>query len=161
MKRTISLLVQNEFGALTRIASLFSGRGYNIESLNVAPTLDGSVSRMTIVSEADNDRVEQIVKQLNKLIHVAKVRDVTSVDAINRVFALIKVNLGKRNRKKLIQLIGAFKAEIIDADDKCSVIEAVLQEGSLKEFLKILEPYGIVEFVSSGNIAIHRGKKIM
>jgi len=159
MKHTISIMVENEFGALARIAGLFSSRGYNIESLSVAPTLDPKVSRMTINTKG-NDRVkEQIIKQLNKLINVIKVKDVTPEGPLHRTLAMIKVNLGKRNREKLRKITQPYFARIIDMDDKCSIIQVVSEEEKVKQLIEELKPYGVMEYISTGTVAMQRGKK--
>lgn len=160
-KHTISILVENEFGVLTRVAGLFSGRGYNIESLAVAPTLDPAVSRMTIVTSGSDQILEQIIKQLNKLINVIKVQDMTAENPINRILALIKVNLTKRNEDKLKKLIKPFDGRITYSDDKCSIVQVVTEEEALAKLIADLQPYGIMEFVSTGNIAIQKGRKVV
>lgn len=160
-KHTLSVLVENEFGVLTRIAGLFSGRGYNIESLCVAPTLDKKFSRMTIVTLASPDVMEQIVKQLNKLVNVLKVQTVADTAAVNRELALIKVNLGKRNQLKLSRLLKPFGAEIVDADERCSVVQIVTDDEGLEKIIEALSPHGIMEYVATGNIALQKGKKVM
>lgn len=161
MKHTISILVENEFGALARIAGLFSGRGYNIESLTVAPTLTPTISRMTIVTIGNDSVIEQIIKQLNKLVNIIKVSDVTSEDHINKVLALIKINLSKKNREKVRNTIKDFDAEIAYMDDKCSIIQVVDEDERVKELVSILTPYGIMEYISTGNIALQKGKKVI
>jgi acetolactate synthase-1/3 small subunit len=161
MKHTISVLVENEFGVLTRIAGLFSGRGYNIESLSVAPTLDASLSRMTIVTSGTDHVMEQIIKQLNKLLNVVKVQDVTSENPINRILGMIKINLTKRNEDKLLKIIKPYDAKIIYSDDKCSIIQAVAEEEALAKLIELVTPYGIMEFISTGNIAMQKGRKVI
>ena len=160
-KHTLSVLVENEFGVLTRIAGLFSGRGYNIESLCVAPTLDKKFSRMTIVTLASPDVMEQIVKQLNKLVNVLKVQTVPETGAVNQELALIKVNLGKRNQAKLLRLTKEFDAKVIDADERCSIVQVVTGDAGLEKIIGVLSPHGIMEYVATGNIALHKGKKVM
>lgn len=159
IKHTISILVENEFGALARIAGLFSGRGYNIETLSVAPTLDETLSRMTIVTTGSPQVIEQIIKQLNKLINVIKVQDITAENPINRILSLIKVNLGKKNQTKLKKILLPYGGEIIYQEEFTSVIQVVEEEDRIHELLEALKPYGIIEFVSTGNIAIQKGKK--
>ena len=159
MKHTISILVENEFGALARIAGLFSGRGFNIESLSVAPSLDHHISRMTITT-VDVD-VEQVIKQLNKLISVIKVQDVTGEDTLTRTLSMIKVNLSRRNHKKLQSLMQGYDARVVDSDDRCSVVQVVEDDERLKAVLESLKPYGIIEFVSTGALAVQRGKKVI
>lgn len=161
MKHTISVLVENEFGVLARVAGLFSGRGYNIESLSVAPTLDARVSRMTIVTNTDPEVMEQVIKQLNKLLNVIKVQNVTTATAINRTLAMIKVNLGKKNQQKLLKIVRQYGGSVIDADERCSVVQAVADEADVKKLIAGLAPYGIMEYVSTGNLAIQKGKRVM
>jgi acetolactate synthase-1/3 small subunit len=159
MRHTISILVENEFGALARIAGLFSSRGYNIESLSAAPTLDPHISRMTINTSGNDHVIEQIIKQLNKLINIIKVKDVTTDDHLDCALAMIKVNLGKRNREKLKKIISPFHGKIVDVDEKCSLIQIVETEENIHNLVDILQPYGIMEFISTGSLAIQRGKK--
>lgn len=161
MKHTISILVENEFGALARISGLFSGRGYNIESLTVAPTLDDAISRMTINTVGDEQVVEQIIKQLNKLVNVVKVKDVTSEDPISRNLAMIKVNLNSRNKEKVKRMIRPYDARVILADDKCTIVQAVLSDEDLDKLTQELQPYGIMEYVCTGSVAIQKGKKVI
>jgi len=161
MKHTISILVENEFGALARIAGLFSGRGYNIDSLTVAPTLDATLSRMTINTIGRDEDVEQIIKQLNKLINVVKVKDVTVEDPISCNLAMIKINLGKRNKEKIKHLTKGYDAKIIMSDDKCSILRIVSEDKALNTLVEVLKPYGIMEFVSTGAVAIQKGKTVI
>lgn len=160
-KHTISVLVENEFGVLTRVAGLFSGRGYNIESLSVAPTLDPAVSRMTIVTTGSDQVLEQVIKQLNKLINVIKVQDMTGEETVNRVFAMIKVNLTKRNEDKLKRMVRTYDGKVIYGDEKCSIVQVVTEEASLLKLVAALTPYGIMEYVATGNIAIQKGRKVI
>lgn len=160
-KYTISVLVENEFGVLARVAGLFAGRGYNIESLSVAPTLDATLSRMTIVTSGSPNVVEQIIKQLNKLINVIKVQNVTAENPLNRVLAFIKINLNDRHQAKLKGLLRGFAAKIAHADERCSIVEAVAEEDDLTALVDKLKPYGIMEYVATGNIAIQKGKKVI
>ena len=161
MKHTISILVENEFGALARIAALFSGRGYNIESLVVAPTLDDTISRMTINTLGNDRVVEQIIKQLNKLVNVVKVKDVTREDRLTRNLALIKINLNSRNREKIKKILKPFDAKVISSDYKCSVIQLVGDDEDLQKTVEVLKPYGIMEYVSTGSVAMQQGKKVI
>ena len=159
MKHTIAILLENEFGVLSRVAALFTMRGYNIESLSVAPTLDASISSMTLVTSGSPEVIEQIIKQLNKLVNVIKVQDVTSENPINRKLALIKVNLGKRNFTKLKSILQPFDGKIIDIDERCAIVQAVTEEAALEQLIEILKPYGIMEYAATGNLAIQNGKK--
>lgn len=160
MKHTISILLENEFGVLSRVAALFTMRGYNIEALSVAPTLDASVSSMTIVTSGSPEIIEQIIKQLNKLINIIKVQDVTSENPINRKLVLIKVNLGKRNFTKLKNIILPFDGKIIEGDERCSIVQAVNEEANIEKLIELLKPYGIMEYAATGNLAIQKGKKM-
>lgn len=159
MKHTISILVENEFGALARIAGLFSGRGYNIESLTVAPTLDPSLSRMTINTQGSDAVTEQLIKQLNKLISVVKVKDVSKEAPVSLSLALIKVNLGKRNREKLKLLLKNYDSKVIDSDDNCSIVQVVADDEGLSSLVEKLKPYGIMEYLNTGNVAMQKGKQ--
>ena len=161
MKHTITVLVENEFGVLSRVAALFTSRGYNIESLSVAPTLESDISRMTIITEGNDQVIEQIIKQLNKLISVIKVQDVTSENPINRVLALVKVNLGLRNTTKLRNLIRPVGGYIVHSDERCSVVQLVSEDHEITQMIETLKPYGIMEYVSTGNLAIQKGKKVI
>ncbi len=161
MKHTISILLENEFGVLSRVAGLFTLRGYNIESLSVAPTLDPSVSSMTIVTSGNAEIIEQITKQLNKLVNVIKVQDVTSENPVNRKLVLIKINLGKRNYNKLKNLVQPFDGKVIDSDERCSIIQVVNEESVVEKLIEELKPYGIMEYASTGNLAIQRGRKVI
>jgi acetolactate synthase-1/3 small subunit len=154
MRHTITVLVENKFGVLARIAGLFSGRGFNIESLNVAPTLDPSVSRMTIVSRGNDQIIEQITKQLNKVIDVIKVKDITSENFIDREMALIKVSAG---REEVLRIVDIFRGKVVDAAAKSYVIEVTGDEGKISAIINLLKPLGIKEIVRTGNVAMTRG----
>lgn len=158
MKHTITALVENEFGVLTRIAGLFSGRGFNIQSLTVAETLDPKISRMTIVTSGSDAMIEQINKQLNKLVNVIKVQDVTLENAITRACALIKVSLNTKTKPEVLKAVELFGGEILDVDNKSCTLEIRGDEGKVESAINFLKPYGISDFVQSGNISILRGK---
>ena len=158
----ISLTVENRFGVLSRIAGLFSARGYNIDSLSVGETDDPSVSRMTIVVKGDEKILEQIYKQLNKLIDVIKVQDLTGGDFIERELALIKVSTANFNEKQeVMQLVEIFRAKIVDVGKKTLTIEAVGSGMKINALLDLIKPFGIKELIRTGKIAISRefGKK--
>lgn len=155
----ISVLVENEFGVLTRVAALFSGRGYNIQSLTVAETLNPEVSRMTLTTAASPEVLEQIVKQLNKLINVIKVEDVTQDDAINLILGLIKIKLTPKNRYEIMKTIDVLNSKILDADEKSCVIEVRGSEAEIQSALSLLKPHGILEFTQTGIISMQRGNK--
>lgn len=159
MKHTISVLVENEFGVLTRVASLFSGRGFNIDSLSVAPTNEEGMSRMTIVTRGDENILEQITKQLNKLIDVIKVIDFTEGSAIDRELALIKVTAEDESRAEVLRIADIFRAKIIDVTPKSYTIEATGSPLKIDAILELLRPLGLKELVRTGAVAIGRGAK--
>jgi len=159
MKHTISVLVENEFGVLSRISSLFSGRGFNIESLSVAPTLDPETSRMTIVTNGDDRIIEQITKQLNKLISTIKVVDFTGGDFIERDLALIKVATEAETRAEALRIVDIFRAKVIDVTPKSYTIEITGSPKKIDGIIELLRPMGIKEVVRSGPVVIGRGAK--
>jgi acetolactate synthase-1/3 small subunit len=157
MRHTISILVENEFGVLSRVAGLFSGRGFNIESLCVAETEDSGVSRMTVVTEGNDQIVEQILKQLNKLVPVLKVIDFTGIDTVDRELVLVKVNADNGTKPEVLRLIDIFRAKIVDVAPRCYTIEMTGGEGKVNAFLSMLRPLGIRDIVRTGKVAIGRG----
>jgi acetolactate synthase I/III small subunit len=157
MRHTVSVLVENEFGVLSRVSGLFSGRGFNIESLTVAETLDPSVSRMTIVTSGNDQIVEQILKQLNKLVSVIKVVDLTGADTVDRELALIKVNADPETKAEVLRLVDIFRAKIVDVAPRCYTIEMTGDEEKIKALIQLLKPIGIREIVRTGRVAIARG----
>ncbi|MDA0690525.1 MAG: acetolactate synthase small subunit [Nitrospinae bacterium] len=159
MQHTISVLVVNRFGVLSRISGLFSGRGFNIESLNVAETNDSNVSRMTIVTRGDEAKVEQITKQLNKLIDVIKVVDLTEESFVDRELILVKMNAEPRVREEILRIVEIFRAKVVDVSAHTYTIEITGNESKLNGFMELLQPLGIQEVVRSGRIAISRGTK--
>ncbi len=156
-KHILSILVDNEPGVLSRIAGLFSGRGYNIESLSVAPTNDPAVSRVTMVTVADEDIMEQIKKQLHKLINVITVHDLTGANFIQRELALIKVNAKSDNREEILRIVNIFRYKIVDVAPDSFIIQATAKGDKLDAFIKLLTPMGIKEIVKTGSIALYRG----
>ena len=156
MKHTISALVRNKFGVLARIAGLFSGRGYNIDSLCVAETLDPDYSLMTIVSHGDENILEQINKQLNKLVDVVKVSDFSEQECVIRELALIKVNANAQNRNEIMQIVNIFRAKIIDISNKTLTIEITGSEDKVNAMIKMLETFGIKEIAKTGRVAMAR-----
>ena len=156
MRHTISVLVENEFGVLSRVSGLFSGRGFNIESLSVAPTLDPTISRMTIVTSGDDRILEQINKQLNKLIDVIKVVDFMEVDHVERELVLIKVSPRKTDKAEFLKLAEIFRGRIIDSGSNTFTVEITGDEKKIAAFIEIIRPYGIKEFVRTGKVAIAR-----
>ena len=159
MKHTISVLVENEFGVLTRVAGLFSGRGFNIESLSVAPTLDASISRMTIVTSGDDQILEQIVKQLNKLIDTIKIIDFTGEDFVERELALIKVTSEDRTRAEVLRICDIFRGKVVDVTPKSYTMEVTGTPAKINAILDLLKPLGVKELVRTGPVVIGRGPK--
>lgn len=161
MKHTISVMVENEFGVLARVAGLFSGRGFNIQSLSVAPTLDPSISRMTIVTSGDDQILEQVSKQLNKLIDTIKVVDYTSEGQpyVERELALIKVNAEEDTRAEVMRVVDIFRGKVIDVTPKSYTIEVMGSPDKIDAIVEILRPVGIKEIVRTGPAAIGRGAK--
>lgn len=156
MEHVISVLVENRSGVLSRVAGLFSGRGYNIDSLSVAPTQDPSLSRMTIVCRGDDRIIEQINKQLNKLIDVVKVQDLTSDEHIDRELVLIKVSSTPQTRSEIIQIVDIFRARIIDVARKALTVEVVGDACKTQALIDLLRPFGIRELTRTGRVAITR-----
>lgn len=155
MRHTIAVLVENKFGVLARVAGLFSARGYNIASLAVSETLDPTISYMTIVVEARDEKVlEQINKQLNKLIDVITVTDFTNKDHLDRELILIKVGCSAKDKQKLESLFEKFVGKIIQAKDNTAIIEAVGDQSQIKQLLEALGGFGIKELVRTGRLAI-------
>jgi len=158
MRHTISVLVENKFGVLARVAGLFSGRGYNIDSLNVGETEDPTISRMTIVARGDDRILEQITKQLNKLIDVIKVTDLTSEEHVERELAMIKVSAPQKVRSEIIQLANIFRSAIVDVSLESLIISVTGDEDKINALIEMLRPYGIREIARSGRVAISRGR---
>jgi len=161
MRRIISLLVENEAGALSRIAGLFSARGYNIESLTVAPTEDESLSRMTIVTQGSDAIIEQITKQLNKLIDVVRLVDLTEGRHIERELMLIKVIAEREEREEVKRLVDIFRGRIIDVTNSTYTIELTGPAGKLDAFIETLQGVEVVEAVRSGVSGISRGDRAL
>ncbi|MGB5995272.1 MAG: acetolactate synthase small subunit [Candidatus Deferrimicrobiaceae bacterium] len=157
MRHTISVLVENEFGVLSRVSGLFSGRGFNIESLSVAETQDPTVSRMTIVTSGNDQIVEQILKQLNKLVSVIKVVNLTNKETVNRELVLIKVNADPETKAEVLRLVDIFRAKIVDVAIRCYTIEMTGDEEKINALLQLLKQIGIREIVRTGRVAIARG----
>ncbi|MGP8319788.1 MAG: acetolactate synthase small subunit [Methanosarcinaceae archaeon] len=159
MKHTLAVLVENKSGVLARVAGLFSRRGYNIDSLAVGVTEDITVSRMTIVVRGDDHVLEQVTKQLNKLIDVIRVTDIGSDESVERELALIKVSADANNRSEIIQIVDIFRARIIDVAAKSMIIEITGDENKIVGIEKLLRPFGIKEMVRTGKVAMTRGNK--
>jgi acetolactate synthase-1/3 small subunit len=158
-RHTISILVENEFGVLARVAGLFSSKGYNIDSLSVSPALDPTLSRMTIVTRGSDPIVEQILKQLNKLVNVIKVEDLTKERHITREMCLVK--LKAESKTELLKLAEKFKATVLESNSKAVVLELTGDEEGLAKALEALESFGVLEVVRTGTIAIQRGGHLL
>ena len=156
MQHTISVLVSNKFGVLARVAGLFSGRGFNIDSLCVAETHDPSVSRMTIVTRGDDRIIEQITKQLNKLIDVIKVSDFTESPYVERELALIKVQATKETRAELLGVVDIFRCKVVDVSSRSYTIEVTGDSEKIRAIIEILRPLGLKDVVRTGRIAVPR-----
>ena len=159
MRHTISVLVQNEFGVLSRISGLFSGRGFNIESLTVAETLDPKISRMTIVTSGDDKVLEQINKQLNKLINVIKVHDFTGEECIERELALLKVSSNPESRAEILSIVDIFRAKVVDVSPRYFTVEITGDREKTGAIIELLRPFGIKEIVRTGSVAMARSPK--
>mgnify|MGYP000075357834 CR=1 FL=1 len=158
MRHIISILIENEAGALSRVSGLFSARGYNIESLTVAPTEDESLSRMTILTVGSDDVVEQITKQLNKLVEVLKIVELEE-SAVRRELVLIKLKADPSTRSQIIEIVQLFRGKTVDVQNESLTIEATGSPDKLEALLEMLRPYGIRELVQSGLVALGRGSK--
>ncbi|MGA2247371.1 MAG: acetolactate synthase small subunit [Verrucomicrobiota bacterium] len=156
MRHTISILVENKFGVLTRVAGLFSGRGYNIDSLNVAPTHDSTASRMTIVTHGDEATIEQIIKQLNKLPDVLTVQDFHNGEHVDRELVLVKVAVDSKTRAEVMQITDIFRAKIVDVQPKTLTVEITGDEGKMDKFLELMNTFGVQELARTGKVALPR-----
>jgi acetolactate synthase-1/3 small subunit len=156
MRHTISVLVENKFGVLSRVAGLFSGRGYNIESLSVGETIDPQISVMTIVTTGDDWVIEQITKQLNKLIDVIKVVDLTELDHVEREMILLKVAPKPENKAEVLRIAEIFRGRVVDSSPNTYTVEITGDEKKIEAFIELMKPMGIKEFVRTGKIAIAR-----
>lgn len=156
MRHTISVLVENKFGVLTRVAGLFSGRGYNIDTLNVAPTQDPNTSRMTIVTRGDDATLEQIVKQLNKLVDVLKVHDYGSDEYIDRELVLVKVGVDSKSRAEVMQITDIFRGKIVDVQPKSLTIEITGNESKVEKFIELMKTFGVLDLTRTGKVALPR-----
>jgi acetolactate synthase-1/3 small subunit len=156
-RHVISVLVENQFGVLARIASLITGKGFNIDSLTVAETLDPGLSRMTIVTRGNDAVIEQTCKQLNKLVDVVRVNDLTSQPHVEREMVLIKVSAEGSTRGEIIQIVDVFRSRIVDVAQRTLTIEMTGDEGKINALVNMLRPYGVVDVVRTGKVAIGRG----
>jgi acetolactate synthase I/III small subunit len=156
MRHTISVLVENKFGVLTRIAGMFSGRGFNIDTLNVAPTLDPTTSRMTIVVTGDDTILEQVGKQLNKLVDVIEIDDYRDHEVVERELLLMRVRVDAANRAEVMQLCEIFRAKVVDVQHEVLGIEVTGNESKIEKFLMLMGKFGISELSRTGRVALAR-----
>ena len=157
MRHIISILVENKFGVLARIAGLFSGRGFNIETLNVGPMIDNKFSRITATIIGDDDALDQAIKQVYKLVNVVDVSEFSSGQATERELVMLKVKASAGQRSEVMQVCDIFRAKIIDVATDTVNIEMTGNANKVQAFLNLLEPYGIVEMARTGNVALKRG----
>ncbi len=156
MRHTISVLVENQFGVLARVAGMFSGRGYNIDSLNVAPTHDSGVSRMTLVTSGDDSTVEQIVKQLEKLVNVLEVTDFRDYEYVDRELVLVKVKVNGKTRSEVMQITDIFRTKIVDVQPASMTIEVTGNENKVTKFVELMENFGVLDLTRTGKVALPR-----
>jgi acetolactate synthase-1/3 small subunit len=156
MKHTINLLVEDSLGCLVRIAGLFSGRGFNIDSISVGKAEEPGLSRMTIVTHGDDKVIEQITKQLNKVVEVIKVIDLTDTSNVHRELALIKVNAPPEQRSEVMQIADVFRGKIVDISPKTLTIEATGSEDKVDAIISMLRPFGLKEIARTGRVALKR-----
>jgi acetolactate synthase I/III small subunit len=156
MRHTISVLVENKFGVLARISGLFSGRGFNIDTLNVAPTQDPALSRITVVVVGDDSVLDQINKQLVKLINVIEVVDFKEGQAVERELVVAKIKADSRSRAEIIQIVDIFRAKIINVAPDSVIVEITGDEGKINGFLSLIESFGVIEIARTGKLAMRR-----
>ncbi len=161
MRHTLSVLVEDEPGVLSRVAGLFSGRGFNITSLNVAPTLEKGTSLMTIVTEGDEQIIEQIIKQLRKLITVIKVVDMNSVKRVEREMVLLKVNAQDHYRAEILRIVDIFRCKVVDVSSTEMTIEATGNSEKLSALINLLQKFGIKEIARTGVVAMKRSMQLV
>ena len=160
MKHTLSVLVEDESGALSRIAGLFARRGFNIDSLAVGPAESPGISRLTMVVDGDNHALQQMTKQLDKLVNILDVLDLTNLPAVERELMLLKVSATEEKRAKIFDLVQVFRAKVVDVSDEALILEVVGDPGKLVALEKLLRPYGIEEIARTGKVALKRASGI-
>ena len=160
-RHTLSVLVENKSGVLARVSALFSRRGFNIESLAVGPTEHPEISRITILVSVEGNALEQVTKQLNKLINVLKIVELEPDNSVQRELLLVKVRADESTRRGVVETVELFKAKVVDVSPEAITIEVVGPPAKLEAMLKMLEPYGIREMVQSGMVALGRGPRSM
>lgn len=156
MRHTISVLVENKFGVLARVSGMFSGRGFNIDSLNVAPTHDPSLSRITVVLKGDESALNLAVKQLVKLVNVVEVVDFKEGQAVVRELVLVKVKADTRTRSEIMQICDIFRSKIVNVSADSVIIEVTGDEAKVSAFINLIEPFGILELARTGQLALKR-----
>ncbi len=159
MRHTLSLLVENQPGVLSRVTGLFSGRGFNIESLCVAETIDPQVSRITLVTRGDEQIIEQIKKQLNKLINVIKVVDLSEIESVEREMALIKIKATAEHRAEILRMVDIFRGKVVDVSPLYYTIEITGDAKKLEAFIELMKNFSIKEIARTGTVALPRSKK--
>jgi len=156
MKHVISVLVENKFGVLARIAGMFSGRGFNIDTLNVGPTVDPKRSRITTTLNGDDKALDQCVKQLDKLIDVIDIKTFVGTEVVGRELVLLKVTVNSDNRAEVTQICDIFRSKIIDVSTESMIIEVTGNENKVEAFLELIEPLGVIEMARTGMVALSR-----
>lgn len=156
MRHTISVTVENRPGVLSRVVGLFSGRGFNIESLSVGETIDPEISRITIVTRGDDRIIEQVTKQLRKLIDVIKVTDLTDLNFVDREMILIKINATDKTKAEILRINEIFRGKIVDVSPASYTFEITGDEGKIQAFIKLVKPFGVKEIARTGKVAVSR-----
>jgi acetolactate synthase-1/3 small subunit len=157
VRHTISILTEDRFGVLTRVAGLFSGRGFNIDTLNVGPTHQAGMSRMTVVVHGDDAVIDQVIKQLNRLVDVIDVTDFRESDAVERELVLLKVKAGARTRPEIIQMCEVFRAKVVDLQMDAMIIEVTGDDAKVAKFISLMGTFGILDQTRTGRVALKRG----
>ncbi|WP_297316594.1 acetolactate synthase small subunit [Bifidobacterium indicum] len=160
-RHTLSVLVENRPGVLARVAGLFARRAFNINSLSVSSTERDDISRITVTADVEAVPLEQIIKQLNKLLHVLKIVELSDEEAVERELVLIKVKANEHNRSDVLEIVNLFRVRVVDVHPESLTIEATGAEGKLEALLRLLKPFGIIELVRSGAVAVTRGPKAL
>ncbi|MSD90942.1 acetolactate synthase small subunit [Bifidobacterium asteroides] len=160
-RHTLSVLVENRPGVLARVAGLFARRAFNINSLSVSSTERDDISRITVTADVEAVPLEQIIKQLNKLLHVLKIVELKGDEAVERELVMIKVKANERNRSDVLEIVQLFRVRVVDVHPESLTIEATGAEGKLEALLRLLRPFGIIELVRSGAVAVTRGPRAL
>jgi acetolactate synthase-1/3 small subunit len=156
MRHTISVTVENRSGVLSRVVGLFSGRGFNIDSLSVGETTDPEISRITIVTTGDDRIIEQVAKQLNKLIDVIKVTDLTDLNFVDREMILVKINATDKTKAEILRINDIFRGKIVDVSQASYTFEITGDDGKIEAFIKMVKPFGVKEIARTGKVAVSR-----